>query len=77
MFKKSKSVILWACVFIGIGMNVFVKNVHAKRSLKNIACEAVGCPNGQRPCANITTGINLTVVCGGITYFCYEDAPGN
>lgn len=53
--------VLFASLYLATSLTV------ANASIKDIVCGGVGCPNGSRPCADVTIG--------PITYYCYENPP--
>ncbi|MBE0461429.1 MAG: hypothetical protein IBX60_07330 [Candidatus Aminicenantes bacterium] len=69
MSKKTKrgiiGFVLLVIVFANLYLAVSVAVVNA--SIKDIACNSVGCPNGSRPCADVTAG--------PVKYYCYESPP--
>lgn len=72
MKGKMKKSIIWIIVGIIIVVNLYFGAI-ANASIKDTMCQGVGCPNGPRPCADVT--INTPV--GSITAHCYEPAPAN
>jgi len=65
--KKVKRTIYVAVLFL-LAVNMFV-TIPVIASIKSVACEAVGCPNGSRVCAEV--GMPPLV------YTCYENPPMN
>ncbi len=63
--KKGIKVIFALILFVSfIVINFVVLDMPVQASVKSVACNAVGCPNGIRPCANVGAA--------PLVFFCYE-----
>lgn len=64
--NKKIKVGIFVVVVLLLAVNIFITTAEAK-SIKEIACEAVGCPNGSRACAEVGRP--------PLVFFCYENPP--
>jgi len=70
MIKKMKKSVFWIILAIVVAANLYFVAI-ANASIKETMCQGVGCPNGARPCADVT----ISTPVGSITAHCYEPAP--
>jgi len=71
MKTKKRDGFVWLVIGILFLLNVYIGNAHAKK-LKQISCEAIGCPGGPRKCADLSGKVKTAVFEGGATFYCYE-----
>jgi hypothetical protein len=64
--NKKIKVGIFVVVVLLLAVNIFITTAEAK-SIKQITCEAVGCPNGSRACADVGKA--------PLIYYCYENPP--
>ena len=77
MLKKPKLKVFSAVVVLALLLNLLIlmnpDKASAKKSMKDVACEFIGCPDGGRLCGQATGNVEIPGIGGfSVTYYCYE-----